>query len=295
MGYMKIPNTYKDPTILQFKKVYALEKVHGTSQHVGYRNGKLIFYHGGETRQLMLDFFNHDALMYFFASKFTSENEVLIFGEGYGGKQQGMKDTYGPKYHFTAFDVKVDGVWLDVPSAEVFCKEAGVEFVPYEFIDTTEENINHERDRDSTIAIWRGMGEGKIREGVVLRPPFELRMNNGERCMSKHKRDEFREHKTPRSILDMSAEDLLVLHKAEQIADEWCVPMRLQHVLDKMRADGLEEDMKNVPEIIRRMTDDIYVEGKGEIVESKEARKAIGSKAVKLFKNHLKQKLSAGF
>lgn len=294
MGYMKIPNSYKDPAVLQFKRIYALEKIHGTSQHVAYRDGKLIFYHGGETRQNMLDFFNHDALLHFFASKFTPENEAVIFGEGYGGKQQGMRETYGPKFYFTAFDVKVDGIWLDVPSADAFCKEAGIEFVPYELIDATEENINRERDRDSIIATRRGMGDGHIREGVVLRPPYEVRLNNGERCMAKHKRDEFREHKTPRSVLDMSAEELLVLSQAEQIADEWCVPMRLQHVLDKMRADGLEEDMTNVPELIRRMVDDIYIEGKGEITESKEARKAIGSKVVKLFKNHLKQKISAG-
>lgn len=291
MGYQKIPNAYKDPAVLQFKRVYALEKIHGTSQHVAYRNGSLIFYHGGETRQNMLDFFNSDALMHFFASKFTHDNEVVIFGEGYGGKQQGMSKTYGPKFYFTAFDVKVDGTWLDVPSAEAFCAEAGIEFVPYELVDATEENINRERDRDSIVAIRRGMGEGHIREGVVLRPPFEVRLNNGERCMAKHKRDEFREHKTPR-LLDPEAQQ--VLDEAEAIADEWCVPMRLQHVLDKMRADGIEEDMKNVPELIRRMIDDIYTEGKGEISESKDARKAIGSKAVKLFKNHLKQKISAG-
>lgn len=292
MGYMKINNAYKDPNVLKFKQVYALEKIHGTSQHVGYKNGKLIFYHGGETRQNMLDFFNHDALMHFFASKFTPENEVYIFGEGYGGKQQGMSKTYGPKFHFTAFDVKIGGTWLDVPTAEAFCAEAGIEFVPYELVDATEENINRERDRDSIIAIRRGMGEGHIREGVVLRPPFEVRLNNGERCMAKHKRDEFREHKTPR-LLDSEAQR--VLDEAEAIADEWCVPMRLQHVLDKMRGDGLGEDMANVPELIRRMVDDIYMEGRGEIVESKEARKAIGNKAVKLFKDHLKQKLSAGF
>jgi hypothetical protein len=292
MGYMKIPNAYKDPTVLQFKKVYALEKIHGTSQHVGYKNGNLVFYHGGETRQLMLDFFNHDALLYFFSSKFTPDNEVVIFGEGYGGKQQGMRDTYGPKFHFTAFDVKIDGTWLDVPSAEAFCKEAGIEFVPYEFIDATEENINRERDRDSVVAVRRGMGEGHIREGVVLRPPFEVRMNNGERCMAKHKRDEFREHKSSRSVLNMTAEQLLVLSKAEEVADEWCVPMRLEHVIGALTKDGVEPSMQDVPAIINRMVEDIYVEAKGEIVESKEVRKAIGTRTVQLFKQRLQRSIS---
>jgi hypothetical protein len=292
---MKISNAYKDNSIMQFRKCYALEKIHGTSQHIGYKNGKLIFFHGGETRQLMLDFFNHDTLTSFFSSKFTIEDEVIIFGEGYGGKQQGMSKTYGPKYHFTAFDVKINNTWLDVPNAEAFCKEAGIEFVPYEFVDTDEASLNRERDRDSTVAIWRGMGEGHIREGVVLRPPFEVRMNNGERCMSKHKRDEFREHKSTRSIVE-DPEKRAVLEAAEAVAEEWCVPMRLQHVLGHLTKDGVEPTMNQMGEIIKAMIGDIYVEAGDEIKQSRDVEKAIGTKTVKLFTQYLRQRagLSGG-
>jgi hypothetical protein len=293
MGYMKIDNLYKNNQIMEFKRCYALEKVHGTSAHVQWSKGKLSFYSGGESHDPFVALFDQERLTEFFKSKEYHEDCVVrIHGEAYGGKQQGMSKTYGPKLYFIVFDVAIGSLWLDVPKAEEYALQLGLEFVPYELVPTEVDALNHERDRDSIVAIRRGMGEGHIREGVVLRPPFEVRNNGGGRCMSKHKRDEFREHKTPRTVLNMSAEDLLVLHKAEQIADEWCVPMRLEHVIGKLTVDGVEPEMKDIPRVIEAMIEDIYVEGKDEIVEGREVRKAIGTKTVNLFKQRLAKKIA---
>jgi hypothetical protein len=263
--------------------------VHGTSAHIQWSNDKLSFYSGGETHDNFVALFDQDKLTEYFGFKYEYTDVIRVYGEAYGGKQQGMSKTYGPRLHFIVFDVNINGVWLDVPKAEEYALSMGLEFVPYEFIDSTEENINRERDRDSTVAIRRGMGDGHIREGVVLRPPFEVRMNNGERCMAKHKRDEFREHKTPR-LLDADKQKLL--DDAEAVADEWCVPMRLEHVIGALTKDGVEPTMEDVPKVINQMIEDIYVEAKGEIVESKEVRKAIGTRTVKLFKQRLSKLLS---
>lgn len=48
-------------------------------------------------------------------------------------------------------------------------------------------------------AIRNGMGS-HIREGVILRPLIEVRKNNDERIIVKHKRDEFRETKEHRHV-----------------------------------------------------------------------------------------------
>jgi len=293
MGYMKIDNLYKNNQIMEFKRCYALEKVHGTSAHIQWSNGKLSFYSGGEKHDNFVALFDQEHLTEYFKSKEYHEDCIVrIHGEAYGGKQQGMSKTYGPKLYFIVFDVAIGSLWLDVPKAEEYALQLGLEFTPYELVPTEVDALNHERDRDSIVAIRRGMGEGHIREGVVLRPPFEVRNNGGGRCMSKHKRDEFREHKTPRTVLNMSAEDLLVLHKAEQIADEWCVPMRLEHVIGKLTVDGVEPEMKDIPRVIEAMVEDIYVEGKDEIVEGREVRKAIGTKTVNLFKKRLAKKIA---
>jgi len=292
MGYRHTSNLYKDSRVMSFKRVYCLEKIHGTSANIQWSNGKLSFYSGGETHSNFVALFDEEKLAGYFSSTYTDKDFVRVYGEAYGGKQQGMSKTYGPKLHFTAFEVNINGVWLDVPSAESYVKNLDLEFVPYELVDATEENINRERDRDSIIAVWRGMGAGYIREGVVIRPPFEVVMNDGERCMAKHKRDEFREHKTPRT-LDADPSKQKALDDAQAIADEWVTPMRLQHVLGALTKDGVEPTMTDVPLVIKTMTEDVYAEGKDEVVESKDANRAIGSATVKLFKRHLQQKLSA--
>ena len=291
MGYMKIENLYRNTTIMEFRHCYALEKVHGTSAHIQWSKGNVAFFSGGEKHESFIKLFDEAKLTEFFKSKGHSEDAVVrIHGEAYGGKQQGMSKTYGPTLHFIAFDVLIDGHWLDVPKAEEYCLAAGVEFVPYEFIETTEIALNYERDRDSIVAVRRGMGEGHIREGVVLRPPFEVRLNNGARIISKHKRDEFREHKSPRN-LGLDPDKAKALEDAEAIAEEWCVPMRLQHVLGQLTVDGVEPKMERMGDIINAMVKDIYVEAAGEIIESRDVNRAIGSKTVKLFKEHLSVKL----
>ena len=52
--------------------------------------------------------------------------------------------------------------------------------------------------------------------------------------------------------------------------------------------------MVMTPAVIAAMVEDIYREGRGEIVESKEARTAIGTSTVKLFKAELSSRLRRG-
>ena len=40
MGYLHIDNLYKNQTVLAFRRCFALEKVHGTSAHIAWRDGK---------------------------------------------------------------------------------------------------------------------------------------------------------------------------------------------------------------------------------------------------------------
>lgn len=284
MGYLKIPNLYKDQTILLFKECYAMEKVHGTSCHVAWRDGKVNVFAGGFQHATFESIFNLPELADKFKNRFSDlpSGEVVIFGEGYGGKMQAMSKTYGPNIKFIAFDVKIGDSWLNAPKAEHIANELGFEFIPYKKISTDLTEIDRERDADSTVAINNGMGSGHIREGVVLRPLEEFRTNNGERVIVKHKRDEFRETKTPRPVIDPAK--LALLEKAEAIANEWVTPMRLEHVLQKMPG----HDISQMSNIISAMIDDIVIESKNEIVDSKEARGQIGRATAILYKNRMK-------
>lgn len=288
MSYMKIHNLYKARDILLFRECYAMEKVHGTSTWISWRIDKkphLSFFSGGVKHANFIALFNQEEL----TKRFTElgREKVRIVGEGYGGKCQGMKETYGPDLSFIAFEVQIGNYWLSVPDAEKIVNSLGLEFIPYKLIPTTLEAIDTERDADSIVAIRRGTGEGKKREGVVLRPPIELRKNNNERIIAKHKRDDFRETKTPRNI---SAEKLERLTKGDDIAKEWVVEQRLQHVLSALFLGGTEPDISDTGKVIKAMTEDIKAESEGEIEWSKEAVKAINARTAKMFKQRLKEK-----
>ena len=279
MAYKEIGNLYKYVDIFLFRECYAMEKIHGTSAHIKWKKGKLTTF-GGSTKP---DTF----AALFDLAKLTKKFEelgietVIIYGEAYGGKLMKMRDTYGPDLRFIVFEVQIDEHWLSVPQAEDFVlSNFELEFVHYVKIPTELEAIDAERDADSVQAIRNGMGEGKKREGVVLRTLIELTKNNGSRVIVKHKR--FKETKTARVV---SPEQLQILTDAKEIAEEWVTEMRLTHVLDKIE----NPSMRKMQEIIVAMFEDIKREGEGEIVWSREAQRTIGAKTAQMAKARFQQ------
>lgn len=282
MSYLHIENLYKNQAILMFRECYALEKIHGTSAHIGWKDGSVRFFAGGAKQEHFEALFTpalHDA----FAA--IGHPELTVYGEAYGGKMQGMRETYGPALRFVAFEVRVGDTWLAVPAAEDVAGKLGQEFVYYRRIATDLAAIDAERDAPSEQARRNGIEGDKFREGIVLRPLVEVRLSNGDRVIAKHKRDEFKETKTPRAVDPAEAQ---VLADAQAIAEEWVTPMRLAHVLDKMPGAGIERTR----DVIAAMTEDVRREAAGEIVESKAAMRAIGQQAAMLFKKHLQAALA---
>lgn len=289
MGYLHIDNLYKAQEILAFKTCFALEKIHGTSAHIGWRGGRLHFFSGGESHVRFAAVFDASALMERFGSRFTVDDTVTIYGEAYGGKCQQMSKTYGLTLRFVAFDVQVGDAWLAVPQAAECVAFLGLEFVDFAEVPTDLAALDAERDKPSTQACRNGIDAPKIREGVVLRPPFEVTLNNGRRVIAKHKREEFAERGRPKVELDPCRREML--RDAEAIALEWVTPMRLEHVIDAVlsaRADKVI-DMRDTPVVIATMVEDVRREAAGEILDSQPARKAIGQRTVALFKQRVQR------
>jgi len=281
MSYLNIDNLYKNHDILLFKECYAMEKIHGTSAKVFWKDGQVHFFAGG------VDHANF--VLLFDAWGLPSKFEVLgypvvtVYGEAYGGKCQGMSKVYGKELKFIAFEVKIGDIWLNVPNAEQVARGLGFDFVHYAQVPTDIKTLNAHRDAVSIQAQKNGRGDTHIREGIVLRPLIELTKNNGERIIAKHKREEFKETKTSR---ELDPAKLKVLSDAEAIADEWVTEMRLAHVLQRFSPE-LEPGIEMMGDIIKEMIADVVREGSGEIVDSKETRKSIGKKTGVLFRKHL--------
>jgi len=276
---MKIQNLYREKEVLNFKRLYAMEKIHGTSAHISWKDGQLHFFSGGESHINFVKLFDAAAL----EARFKEVGrDVIVFGEAYGGKQQGMSATYGPNLKFVAFDVKVgeDG-WMNVPRADAFVKSLGLEFVHYQETDSELESLNKLRDCQSVQANRNGVEGFHKMEGIVLRPLEEYKNSYGERVICKHKRDDFRETKTPRAVSD---DELQVLTEATAIADEWVTEMRITHVLDKIEGGAALEKMGMM---INAVLEDIKLESEGEIEWSKEAEKAVKTKAAIMIKRRL--------
>ncbi len=284
MSYMHIENLYKNQDILMFKECYAMEKIHGTSAHISYNKGEVKFFAGGGNYDNFVALFDIGGLKRRFGEVIVGDETVIIYGESYGGKQQGMSAIYGKDAKFVAFEVKIGDAWLNVPKAEQIVLGLGLEFVYYNRIPTNISAIDAERDALSVQARRNGMGDHP-REGIVLRPVEEVTLNNGERVIAKHKTDAYSEVKTPR---DVSPEKLRIIEEARAIADEWVIPMRLEHILS---GNGLELSMENIGKIIPIMIEDIIREAEGEIVDSPDARREIGRQTALLVKRELRAKL----
>lgn len=281
MGYLHIQNLYKAQQILLFKRCYAMEKIHGTSAHVKYKDGKLTHFAGGGSHDVFRMLFDDAQLIEGLAK--LGHPEVTIYGEFYGGRLQAMAHTYGPTQRFVAFDVCFgeDG-WANVPTAAKICADLKIDFVDWVEISTDLAEVDAARDADSTQAIKNGMGPGKKREGVVLRPLEEFTDKYGERLIAKHKRADFEERKTPPKVIDGMA--LKILQEATDIVTEWLTPMRLEHVLDKIPG---AVGMSDTGRVIAAMVEDVTREAGREVVWSDEAFKLLKKQTALMFKERL--------
>jgi len=304
MGYKKIPNLYRPASsqaVIGREAVWAMEKIHGTSAHVGFSIAEgLRLFAGGIKHvtfeqmidaRIGLDVIDHNFRHYME----NNVDEVIVYGEAYGGKCQAMSNTYGD-LNFVAFEVKVDGKWLTVPKAEKWARKLGFDFVHYEKGPATVEWLDAQRDAQSVQAVKNGCGEGKVREGIVVRTLDDEVDRFGERIIAKHKCDKFSETRTPREI---DPEQQKVWSDARETAEEWVTEMRLEHVLDKMIANKWLEhplEPRNTPKVIGEMIKDVRIEsGVGgsdpEIEWSKPIQKAVGSRTARVFKDWLKKNI----
>jgi len=293
MGYRHIDNLGKNGAILAFRECYALEKVHGTSAHLKFKFEKepdsinVTYYSGGEKHEAFKALFNEADLLARYRQLMCFGAEVTVYGEAYGGKCQGMSDTYGKALQFIAFEVQVGETWLAVPDAEDVAMKLGLEFVPYNRVSTDPAVLEAQRDLPSRVAVRRGITEPRISEGVVLRPLLEFLDNRGNRIIVKFKRPEFSERASKKdTVIDPGRMEAVAA--ADAVAAEWVTEHRLEHVLGALTAKlGQEPTMSNTGDVIVAMVEDVLREGAGEIVDSKDVRRAIGNAAVKLFKKKL--------
>jgi hypothetical protein len=113
------------------------------------------------------------------------EKQVILFGEGYGGKIQGNNE-YG-ETKFILFDVMVDGLYLKTAASREIAVTLGIKHVPLVFKGTLPECVEYVKAPHMSVC-----GD-LLAEGVVCRPAHaRLYDHEGHRIMCKIKYRDFK-------------------------------------------------------------------------------------------------------
>lgn len=163
------------------------EKVDGTNVRISWDGNEVKF--GGRTDNAQMPMPLIERLQILFtkeklASCFPEGGEVVLYGEGYGGKiQSGGK--YKPEVDFVLFDVCVGPWWLKREAVNEVAFNISIQAVPVIGYGTLAVAID--LVRDGLKSTWGDF----IAEGLVIRPAIDLTARNGERIITKVKGRDF--------------------------------------------------------------------------------------------------------
>jgi ATP-dependent RNA circularization protein (DNA/RNA ligase family) len=201
--YDRDPKTFKVMTdrlrLSEFqiiKSWHITEKVDGTNIRVEWiaSEKRLIF--GGRTDNAQMP----TNLMVYLQETFKPEiftdfeNDMILFGEGYGEKIQKGGGNYRKGVSFRLFDVLIGKWWLEPDSIKAISDKLNIETVPdlgiIRTLPTSKFELEVLTEGKSKVAIWDG-GTGCEPEGIVARTHPLLFTRKGERVMWKLKFKDF--------------------------------------------------------------------------------------------------------
>lgn len=189
-----IVGKFRNPTIEYLKdNIWTFtEKVDGTNIRIYWDGHQVQF--GGRTDKAQIpahlvnrltQLFGGDVNEEMFEQKF-GENEVELFGEGYGIKIQNG-GLYRDDVDFILFDVMINGNYQPRESVEDIAKYFGIDIVPIVLEGTLQDGVDYVlNNRKSIIA-----KNGAEIEGLVGRPKMELQDRTGKRVIVKIKYRDF--------------------------------------------------------------------------------------------------------
>jgi hypothetical protein len=164
---------YSLPEFELIKNWQVFEKIDGTNVRIIYTKTEKgdDLYFGGRTSnaQIPADLFKRLQEIFTiekFKARFPTVKQLILFGEGYGGKIQ-CGGNYSNSVDFIGFDIFIDGWWLKHEDCLDIFNSFDVSMVPYLFIAMpTDDIVDYVRSQPkSTISI----NADYIMEGVVCR------------------------------------------------------------------------------------------------------------------------------
>lgn len=169
------------------------EKVDGTNIRVKWDGAKVTF--GGRTDNASIptylynkleDRFKTSEQVEIFKETFGTDNEICLYGEGYGAKIQKGGGNYNPSgVDFVLFDVRVANWWLLRPDIEEIAGRFNIDIVPIVGEGTLADGIT--LTKSGMKSHWGDF----LSEGVIAKPKVELVTRKGDRIITKIKHRDF--------------------------------------------------------------------------------------------------------
>jgi Rnl2 family RNA ligase len=271
--YNSIENTY-DKDFMEKVKLEELdsrqyvvqEKVHG-SNCCFVTDGQMVRF--AKRTNLVEDgelFYNYEELLERYKDKvirlfqriqekYTDVENVLVYGEMFGGKyphpdvknsskvmniQKGV--FYSPNHEFYGFDIYVKGLnenkYLSTDEVNLFFEEGKFIYAKTLFRGTLDECLKYPNAFPSQIAGWLGLPpiEDNICEGIVIRPVEPVYLRNGSRLLLKSKNSKFAEKKAvkkrqPALFVEPTYSESL--NNQLTVTEEYVTENRLNNVISK--------------------------------------------------------------
>lgn len=169
------------------EEVIVTEKIHGANCRVGVVDGEFMAGSRRVTRK------NDDNCLYWKPFEKVSDmlkalsekhKQVIVYGEIFGQGIQSM--TYGASLSFRAFDLFVDGNYIDFDKFALLCNEYNVETVPVLY------RGEYSLSKIKQLSIGKSVvGGDHIREGVVVKPVCERNSPKIGRLILKYVSDDY--------------------------------------------------------------------------------------------------------
>lgn len=171
------------------------EKVDGTNIRICWNGHKVEFRGRTDNAEIPKPLLN--ALNEIFGTSETEElfeqtfgeKNVILFGEGYGGKIQGVGGGYSPNETFILFDVLIDENYQTREWVEKTAQMFGVKVVPVLFTGPLQTGIDYVCGHPKSVIA----AEDIYMEGIVARPKVELKDRCGNRVIVKIKWNDFKD------------------------------------------------------------------------------------------------------
>jgi hypothetical protein len=186
------PGVFSKPEFENIREWQFTEKIDGMNIRIEYDNSDLCYgsllAFGGRTGKSILS----QKMFLYLEEKFQRSHmeevfgeakDVVLFGEGYGGKIQKGGGLYREDNGFILFDVYTDGWWLKRESVEQIAHDLGCKCVPIIPGTTFKDAINYILSRPQSMI----METEKMSEGLVARSQPLVLFRNGNPLMWKLK------------------------------------------------------------------------------------------------------------